>query len=77
MNANAVTTTINDTWTPLHLASSLGHIEVAKILIKVGKADVNNLLEKYGTPLHCAARSGRAQIVSYLLMSKASVEYYI
>jgi ankyrin repeat protein len=63
-----------DDWMPLHLACSQGHIEAVKLLITVGNADVNVLVGRHGSPLHSAARAGRVQVVSYLLMHKADTE---
>ncbi len=63
-----------DSWTPLHLACSQGHLEIVKILLTLGGAKVNILAGEHGTPLHCAARAGKVQIVSYLLLHKADTE---
>ena len=71
MNPNKIA---KDDWMPLHLACSQGHIEAVKLLITVGKADVNALAGTRGSPLHSAARTGKVQIVSYLLMHKADTE---
>ena len=45
-------------WSPLHLASYFGHIEVATILL-LHKADVNIVNQNGDTPLHRAAFTGR------------------
>ncbi len=36
--------------------------------------NVNLAVGEHGTPLHCAARAGKAQIVAYLLLHKANTE---
>ncbi len=51
-------------------------MEVVKILVTVGNANINLSTPTRGTPLHCAAREGKAQIVAYLLMHKADPEYF-
>ena len=57
--------------TPLHVAASKGHKDVAKLLMDY-KADVN-ARKKYGdTPLHYAAH-GHKDVVELLLANKADV----
>lgn len=63
-----------DNWAPLHLACSKGHLEAVKELIFTGKANVNLIVPKYGTPLHCVAKTGRVKILSYLLIHNADPE---
>ena len=41
-------------WTPLHFASSHGHLEVVKLLVE-RKANVNAQVRDHGTPMHLAA----------------------
>lgn len=65
-----------DYWTPLHLACSQGHLECAKLLVNVGEVNINELAGVHGTPLYTAARAGKVQIVSYLLLNKANTEYF-
>ncbi|XP_065221925.1 uncharacterized protein LOC135846641 [Planococcus citri] len=63
------TTTLNVT--PLYLASSRGHEEMAEILIR-NKADVN-IVNCVGTPLHIAAAKGHVNIVKLLLENGAEM----
>ena len=63
-----------DDWTPLHLGCSQGHLDIVKLLITIGKANINMMAGMHGTPLHVAVKSDRVQIVSYLLMHKADTE---
>ena len=65
--------TLNN-WAPLHLACSQGYIEVVKVLVVSGKANLNLLLHERGTPLHCACNAGKVGIVSYLLNQKVDYE---
>ncbi|XP_071803904.1 oxysterol-binding protein-related protein 1-like isoform X3 [Asterias amurensis] len=53
-------------WSPLHLASYFGHIEVATILL-LHEADVNIVNQNGDTPLHRAAFTGRTELVALLL----------
>lgn len=56
----------DDESTPLHVASSQGHVEVARILLDHG-ADAT-VQDKYGwTPLHKASEGGHAEVVLLLL----------
>lgn len=59
----------------MHLACSQGHLESVKIILKIGNADINMIVKEHGTPLHCASKGGKVQIVSYLLLQKARIEY--
>jgi hypothetical protein len=53
-------------WTPLYIAASMGHADVAELLINHG-AEVN-AKNNYGyTPLHLAAREGHLDVVRLLL----------
>lgn len=63
-----------DNWTPLHLACSQGHLEVAKLLLKTGNVNIDSLAGEHGTPLHSAARAGKVKLISYLLLHKANIE---
>jgi len=57
---------LDDNWTPLHLASRMGHMEVARILVEQG-AD-KEAKDKDGlTPLHHAAEGGSVDLVRLLI----------
>jgi len=55
-------------WTPLHFASSHGHLEAVE-----RKANVNAQVRDHGTPMHLAARRGHIEIVRMLLQNEADV----
>lgn len=57
---------------PLHLAASEGHLEIVKILLKMG-ANVDALSNLLRTPLHSACIRGYSDIIEILLQSKANV----
>ena len=61
-----------DDATPLHLASSSGHIKVTQMLIKYG-ADVTAQDKNGETPLHLASLYGRVEVVRMLIKSGADV----
>ena len=60
----------------LQFASALGHSEIADTLIKAG-ADIDCLTETHDTPLACAARMGRTQMVHDLAGRGARLDYVL
>ena len=58
--------------TPLHVASSSGHLEVLRILVESG-ADVNARNVTHLTPLHIASLEGNAETVQLLIERGADV----
>ena len=54
-------------FTPLHLASQEGHLQIAKLLIETGRADVNAIDKWRRTPLHLASEFGHVEIVQLLV----------
>ena len=58
--------------TPLNCASIKGDLELTKILVSRGGANVNQNSPKGCTPLIYAGRGGYAEVVSFLLEKKAS-----
>lgn len=63
----------DDGYTALHLAALNNHLEVAELLIQVGKAnlDVQNINEQ--TPLHLAVERQHIQIVRLLVREGCSI----
>ena len=59
-------------WTPLHKASSSGHLEVVKTLL-TAKTDASKRTDCGWTPLHEASSSGHLEVVTTLLVAKADV----
>ena len=72
-NPYRVTNRRDDRLTPLHLAATAGHAEVAGLLLE---ASANPNARAYGgaTPLHAAAEHGRLEIVRALLDHRASTK---
>ncbi|CAK9056997.1 unnamed protein product [Durusdinium trenchii] len=61
-------------FTPLHLASEVGHLDVVDRLTEA-KADLEAIGGCFSrTPLHLAAEKGHCQVVDRLLAAKAAVE---
>ena len=56
-------------WTAQHLASTRGHADVVKALIRIGAIDVN-LRARGSSALHEAAREGHANEVKLLLRKR-------
>ena len=67
-----VKATDNDGMTLLHLASSKGHTEVAKLLIARG-AEVNTSTNNGKTPVFIAAKNGHANVIQLLAKLGADV----
>ncbi|KAK4212166.1 hypothetical protein QBC37DRAFT_389070 [Rhypophila decipiens] len=59
--------------TPLHVASTWGHIEIARLLLARPGIDVNALDSRGSTPLHEAAIMGHGETVE-LLLSCSEIE---
>ena len=53
--------------TPLIMAAELSHLDIVKVLIKQGQANVNLANFQGGSPLHIATLMGHRSIVAYLL----------
>ena len=52
--------------TPLHLAATYDHLEIAEVLLDAG-ADPQSISNEHNTPLHEACLEGNAAIVNLLL----------
>jgi hypothetical protein len=59
--------------TPLHLACTHGHVEVAELLIKEASAAVNILDKEDWTPLHCAAAEGHIPVIEMLARCQGNI----
>jgi Protein kinase domain/Ankyrin repeats (many copies) len=57
---------------PLHVASELGFIEIAQLLVRSG-ANINSINLNGDTPLHLACKNKHAQLVSWLLSRNPNV----
>lgn len=59
--------------TPLHVAASMGQIELAEVLLEHG-ADVNSRGDSGQTPLHYAAKEQNTEVVRTLIRHGANLE---
>ena len=57
--------------TPLHGAAMIGDVEVARVLVEKGKADIHSKTTTGYTPLHVAALFGKTEFVQFLLENGA------
>ncbi|XP_046857397.1 E3 ubiquitin-protein ligase MIB1-like isoform X2 [Xenia sp. Carnegie-2017] len=64
----------DDGYSALHLAALNNHVEVAELLIKQGKADINIQNINLQTPLHLAVERQHTQIVRLLVREKARLD---
>ena len=55
----------------MYVAAQFGHLDVVKLLVRVGKADVNNKNENGSTPLHVAMNQGHTHVVKFLIRKGA------
>jgi ankyrin repeat protein len=60
-------------WSPLHLASQEGHLEVVRLLLTRG-ANLNVKTEDWHTPLFLASNNGRLEVVQILLENGADLD---
>ena len=60
-------------FTPLHLATLKGHVEVINKLLE-NHADIDARTTKGNTPLHLAAESGNLEVVEALIAKNANVD---
>ncbi len=58
---------------PIHEAAKEGHLEVIKLLVELGNADVDSRTQKGETALAIATCKGFEEIVEYLLLKGADV----
>ena len=58
--------------TPLHIACSYGHVEVARLLIEQAGAFVNFTDREGWTPLHCACAEGKIEVIKMLVKCQGS-----
>ena len=56
-----------DHWTPIHVATSLGHINVVKYLIEECHVNIEETMNGDQTPLICATRSDKFEVIKYLV----------
>lgn len=61
--------------TPLHLASSLGYLEVSRLLIEHG-ADINAQDEEYQTPFSIALTNGYRKLAHFLSEDRCKDDAY-
>ena len=60
-------------WGPLHLACSIGNLDIIEMLLRQKECNLNQLLGS-GTPLHVAAGAGNVHAVQLLLQNGAEID---
>jgi ankyrin repeat protein len=70
----SVTATANNGWTPLHIASSMGCIEIVECLLTVYKADHNARDSRGWTPLFVAIFRGHLAVVQLFLGKETYIQ---
>ncbi|XP_065355561.1 ankyrin repeat domain-containing protein 39 [Calliphora vicina] len=64
----------NCDYTALHYAARNGNVEICKLLLNEGKADINAVTKGGATALHRAAMMGHLNVVKLLIDLKANIE---
>ncbi len=59
--------------TPLHVALDMGHVDIARLLLKHG-ADMNSRDNSRNTPLHLASEYGHLETVRLLVERGANID---
>jgi hypothetical protein len=59
--------------TPLHVASSHGHLEIVKLLVEKAGAAVNIFDKEGWAPLHCACAEGHLEVIKYLCSCQGNI----
>ena len=62
-------------WTPLHLCSQEGHLDIVKRLVLL-QAQVNIQADNRRAPIHLACMKGQLPVVEYLLKHGAQIGMY-
>lgn len=65
----------DDGYTALHLAALNNHVEVAELLVRVGKADMNLQNVNLQTALHLAVERQHTQIVRVIILYNFMCNY--
>ena len=60
-------------WTPLHVASKQGFVEIVEYLL-INGAGINDLTEDGYSPLHYAAQYGNLNVTKFLVEHGATIE---
>ncbi len=63
----------SDNWTPLHYASSIGHLDIVRLLLEWGGVELNARDSDGTTPLKYAITIGESEVAA-LLRAKGAME---